>query len=76
MNNKPTLDAAKLLDAIKGGRTLYIRTALRSTQITARTIAKFDAAGVPVLKNDHLGHLYLAEGRRYVDCTYTKITLV
>ena len=70
------MDATEILAAIKTGRTLYIQTRLRTTKIDARTVAKFDAAGVPVLKTGKDGHLYVAEGRRYVDAHYATVTLV
>ena len=67
--------AAELLAAIQNGKTLYIQTATRITPITARTVAAFDRAGVPVLKDGKDGHLYMAQGRRYVDCHYANIVL-
>ena len=67
--------AAELLAAIQNGKTLYIQTATRITPITARTVAAFDRAGVPILKTGNDGHLYMAQGRRYVDCHYANIVL-
>jgi len=71
--NQPT--ATELMDAIKSGKTLYIQTATTITPITHKTVAAFDRAGVPVLKNGKDGHLYLARGRRYVDCHYAHVFL-
>ena len=68
-------NASELLNAIKAGKTLYIQTATRITPITARTVAAFDRAGLPVLKNGNDGHLYMAQGRRYVDCHYANLIL-
>ena len=67
--------ASELLAAIQNGKTLYIQTATRTTPITARTVAAFDRAGVPILKTGKDGHLYMAQGRRYVDCHYANIVL-
>jgi len=67
--------AAELLAAIQNGKTLYIQTATRITPITARTVAAFDRAGVPILKTGSDGHLYMAQGRRYVDCHYANVVL-
>ena len=67
--------ASELLAAIQAGKTLYIQTATRTTPITARTVAAFDRAGMPILKTGNDGHLYMAQGRRYVDCHYANIVL-
>ena len=69
------MNATEILAAIKTGRTLYIQTATRTTKIDARTVAKFDAAGVPILKTGKDGHLYMAVGRNYVDTHYARVTL-
>lgn len=69
------MNAAELLAAIESGRTLYVTTATRVTPIDARTVAAFKRAGVPVLKDGADGHLYMAQGRRYVDCHYANVTL-
>lgn len=69
------LNATELMDAIKSGKTLYIQTATTITPINSKTVAAFDRAGVPVLKNGKDGHLYLAQGRRYVDCHYAHVFL-
>ena len=70
------MTAAELLTAIESGRTLYVGTHLRTTKIDAKTVAKFAAAGVPVLRDGKDGHLYMASGRKYVDCHYCKLTLI
>jgi hypothetical protein len=70
---RPT--AAELLTAIESGKTLYIQTATRITPINARTVAAFSRAGMPVLKDGKDGHLYMAQGRRYVDCHYAALTI-
>lgn len=69
-------NAQDITAAIKNGHTLYIKTHTRTTIIDARTVAKFEAAGVPVLKTGKDGHLYVAEGRRYVDTHYANVSLV
>ena len=71
--NKPS--AAELLAAIQSGKTLYIQTATTITPITRKTVAAFDRAGVPILKDGKDGHLYMAQGRRYVDCHYANLIL-
>lgn len=70
------MNATEILAQIKTGKTLYIATHLRITKIDAKTVAKFDAAGVPVLKTGKNGHLYMAAGRKYVDCHYASVRLV
>jgi len=70
------MDATEILAQIKAGKTLYIATHLHTTKIDAKTVAKFDAAGVPVLKTGKDGHLYMASGRQYVDCHYASVQLV
>ena len=73
MTLPPTADT--LIAAILAGKTLYVATATRVTPINAKTVRAFERAGVPVLKTGKDGHLYLAQGRKYVDCTYCSLTL-
>lgn len=68
--------ATQLLDAIRTGKVLYIATHTRVTKIDAKTVAKFDAVNRPVIKTGADGHLYMASGRKYVDCHYCAIRLV
>lgn len=70
------MNASELLAAIKTGKTLYIQTHLRTTAIDAKTVAKFDKVGLPVLHTGKNGHLYMASGKNYVDCHYCKLTLI
>jgi phage terminase Nu1 subunit (DNA packaging protein) len=70
------MNATELLAAIRTGKVLYISTHYRVTKIDAKTVAKFEKAGCPVIKNGADGHLYLASGRNYVDCHYCAIKLV
>ncbi len=46
--------AAELLAAIQSGKTLYVQTATRVTPINAKTVAAFDAAGTPILRDAQL----------------------
>jgi hypothetical protein len=69
----PQPSAAELLAAIQSGKTLYVQTATRVTPINAKTVAAFDAAGTPILREGLNGHLYMAQGRRYVDCHYATL---
>ncbi len=68
-------NASELLDAIQSGKTLYVQTAWRVTPIDARTVARFEKAGMPILKDGKDGHLLMAQGRRYVDCHFTTLVL-
>lgn len=59
--------------AIARGETVYLSTYTRVTKITPKVVARFWAAGRPVLKV--LGDsLMLSEGRRYVCADYCAIT--
>jgi hypothetical protein len=71
--NRP--NAAELLDAINFGKTLYVHTYTTVTPIDRKTIARFDRAGYPLLKDGKDGHLYMAQGRRYVDCHFATLIL-
>jgi hypothetical protein len=66
------MDATRLLAAIRDGYILQIDTYLRSIRIDAKTVAKFDKANHPVIKTGSDGHLYIASGRKYVDCHYAQ----
>ena len=68
---KPT--ANELLTAIKSGKTLYIQTATHITPITLKTVTAFERVGMPILKDGKDGHLYMAQGRQYVDCHYATL---
>ena len=57
---------AKILEVLDAGRTVYIRTALRATKVTAQDVAKFNAIGRPLFKADAKS-LYISAGKRY-DC--------
>ena len=70
------MNATELLAAVRTGKVLYIATHYRITKIDAKTVAKFDAANHPVIKTGTDGHLYMASGRKYVDCHYCAIKLV
>ena len=70
------MNATELLAAIRTGKVLYISNHLRVTKIDAKTVAKFDKANHPVIKTGADGHLYMASGRKYVDCHYCQQKLV
>lgn len=67
-------NADVLLKMIADGKTVMLSTCTRVTKITPKTAARFEAAGVPVLKNSKIdGHLLVASGRSYVDAQYTNV---
>lgn len=57
----------EIIQSIKSGKTLYIGTCLKTIKIDARCLARFERAGVPVLKDGKEGEagFYVAAGRRY-----------
>jgi len=63
---------AEILAAIAAGKTFYVCTYTRTVKIDAKTVAKFAAAGVPVLKAEAgaKGHVLMASGRNYVSIKY------
>lgn len=71
MDPRPT--AAELLALIATGATVDIVTALRAWRIDARVVARFEKAGMPVLKDASDGRLLMASGRRYLDCSHVAI---
>lgn len=74
--DRASISAAKL-DAINAaldaGRTVYLCTHTRATEITAKVRDRFDKAGHPVLKVGADGSLYLASGRKYVCADFCAI---
>ena len=56
----------KINEVLAAGRTVYIRTALRATKVTARDVATFDAINRPLFKATEKS-LYISAGSRY-DC--------
>lgn len=68
-------NATELLDAIKSGKTLYIQTATHITPIRQKNVEAFERAGIPILKDGKDGHLYMAHGKRYVDCHYATLII-
>ena len=65
---------ARLLDVIQSGKTVYISTALRSTKVTAKDVAKFDRIGRPLFKADSKS-LYMSVGKRYDCIDYCQFTV-
>lgn len=63
----------KLLEVIANGKTLYITTYTKSTKITAKTVSKFAALGIPVLKAKN-NSMYMASGKNFVCIDYCKFT--
>jgi hypothetical protein len=61
---------AEINAALAAGRTVFICTYTRATQITAKTAAKWAAAGTPLFKL--IGEsLYMASGRKFACIDYT-----
>ena len=52
----PSNSLAKALAYIASGGRLCIRTAIRCTVIDAKTVARFERAGFPVLREDGNGY--------------------
>lgn len=53
-------------NAITAGKTVYIATRLRVTELSPKTVAKFEAAGYKAYKMGKDGCLYLASGKSFV----------
>ena len=58
---------ARILDVIKKGGTVTFTTSLKSWPIDQTVVDKFEKAGMPVLKVGKDDHIYMAQGRKYVD---------
>ena len=76
-NETAETQVANYLAAIAAGKTLYVMTYTRTTKIDAKTVAKFAAAGHPVLKAEAgpEGHVLMASGRKYVSIKYATVRL-
>ncbi len=76
-NESAASQVATILAAIAAGKTFYVCTYTRTTKIDAKTVAKFAAAGVPVLKAEAgaNGHVLMASGRKYVSIKYATLRL-
>lgn len=65
---------AKMLEVIRSGRSIYIRTYTRAVKITKRDLARFEAGGHTLLKADDKS-MYLASGKKFVCIDYCAITV-
>lgn len=74
MNSTATAKLETITKAWSEGRTVYIQTAMRVTVLSAKTAAKFAAAGRPVVKIKG-DSLYVIEGKRYVCADYCAISI-
>jgi len=70
MNAKDRYD--KIHSLLAGGATVMICTPLKCTEITAKTVDRFEANGTPLFKIGGKS-LYMLEGRKYVCIDYTTI---
>jgi hypothetical protein len=68
-------DAAFLLAAIASGQTLRVTTYTRITEITPKTLTRWNSAGHTLLKNGSTGSLLMASGRKFVDISHCGLTL-
>lgn len=71
---KATDRLERIMGAINTGRAVYIQTATRTTKVTKRDVARFDAIGRPLFKADATS-LYMSVGRRYDCIDYCKFTV-
>lgn len=69
----PQEKLAKLNGLIDQGKTIYVSNYMHAWAINARTRARFESAGRPVLKADD-SHLYISCGKRYDIIDLCKIT--
>ena len=60
---------------IADGHTVMVATAMKATQITPKTFAKFVEADHPLFKIGNDGCLYMAEGKKYVCIAYEDMIL-
>lgn len=63
---------AKLLEYIRSGRTVWISTAWKCTEITPKTLAEWDKAGLTLLKAKG-NSMYIAAGKRFECIDYCDI---
>jgi len=65
---------AQIIAALEAGKTVTIANPYRITKITAKTYAKFVAAGIKLFVADE-NHLLMREGRRYVSCNNNRVII-
>ena len=65
-----------IIARITEGRTVYVTTALRSTAISPKTFNNWASKGTDIVKVGKDGSLLMAEGRKYVNIDYCKISAV
>jgi len=58
---------------IADGKTIFVRTYTRATEVTPNTIKKFADAGRPLFKMNSKNELLMSEGKNYV-CLATPTT--
>jgi hypothetical protein len=64
----------KILETIDAGKTIYVRTALRATKVTAKNVREFDAINRPLFKVSG-NSLFMSFGKRYDCIDYCSITV-
>lgn len=70
-----TIDLAGILAHLAAGGSLTIATYTRATRILQKHVDTWAKAGRPLLKVGPDGHLYMASGKRYVDCCGARLVL-
>lgn len=61
---------------IAEGRTVYLSTMTRSTAISPKTFAKWEAMGRPVVKLSASGDLLIASGKHYLNAKYSHLSAI
>ena len=74
MNDARLLDAAYVIDALASGATFFIGTHARIIAVKHKHIEAWAAAGKALLKSKD-GHLYMRQGKGYVDVSYAHLEL-
>jgi hypothetical protein len=64
---------AQIVEALKSGRTIYVRTMTRATKVQPKHLAQFDAIGRPLFKVAG-NSLFMSSGKRYDCIDYCGIT--
>lgn len=59
-------NAADAIEHVKAGGIAFVSTVVRTTQIDAKTLAKFERAGYTLLKDHADGGIVMLNGRRLV----------
>ena len=64
-----------MIEALEAGKSVYLATCTRITEITPKTWQRWQAKGLKLLHADSNGHDYMASGKRFVCIDYCKITI-